>query len=192
MARIYGHGQILHFPVTDEQLVERVRAGDPHAYAELVTRYQPRLLAYARRILGGAHHDAEDVVQEALVSAHGALRRDEREIALSAWLHTIVRNRALDSLRRRRPHADIDELAPLIGDEYSDPALAAERRETFDAVIAGLHDLPERQRTALVMHELGRRQPPVIGSRLGVTEAASKTLVHRARRGLERRLATAA
>ena len=159
--------QILHFPVTDEQLVERVRRDDPHAYAELVTRYQPRLLAYARRILGGAHHDAEDVVQEALVSAHSALRR-------------------------RRPQADIDELATLVGDEYSDPALAAERRETFDSVLAGMHDLPERQRTALVMHELGGVSHPVIGSHLGVSEAASKTLVHRARRGLERRLVAAA
>ena len=184
--------QILHFPVSDEQLVGRVRSGDPHAYAEIVTRYQPRLLAYARRILGGAHHDAEDVVQEALVSAHAALRRDAREIALSAWLHTIVRNRALDQLRRRRPHADIDELAPLVGDEYADPALIAERHETLNAVIAGLHDLPERQRTALVMHELGGISHPAIGARMGVSEAASKTLVHRARRGLERRLASAA
>jgi RNA polymerase sigma-70 factor (ECF subfamily) len=183
--------QLLHFPLTDEQLVDRVRAGDPHAYAQIVTRYQPRLTAFARRILGGAHHDAEDVVQDALVSAHSALRRDQREIALGAWLHTIVRNRALDHLRRRRPHADIDELAPLVGDDYADPAFVAERRETFDVVLAGLHDLPERQRTALVMHELGGVSHPAIGSRLGVSEAASKTLVHRARRGLERRLAAA-
>ena len=183
---------IISFPPTDDALVRRVRSGDPDAFAQLVERYQPRLLAYARSILGGAHHDAEDVVQDALLSAHAALRRDAREVALSAWLHTIVRNRALDTLRRRRPSADIDTLDAVLGDRDGDPAVRLERREQFDAVLAGLHGLPGRQREALVLRECAGASHAAIGRRLHVSEAASKTLVHRARRGLERRMATAA
>ena len=183
---------IISFPPTDDALVRRVRAGDPDAFAQLVERYRPRLLAYARSVLGGAHHDAEDVVQEAFVSAHAALRRDARQIALSAWLHTIVRNRALDVLRRRRPASEIDALDAVLGDRDADPALHFERREQLDAVLAGLSGLPARQREALVLRECAGASHTTIGRRLHVSEAASKTLVHRARRGLERRMAAAA
>src|SRR4249920_907911 len=85
---------------TDEQLVELVRSGDDHAFDAIHDRYHPRLVAFARGLLGGAHHDAEEVVQDAFVRALSALRADDREMALRAWLYTIVRNRALDVLRR--------------------------------------------------------------------------------------------
>lgn len=113
-------------------------------------------------------------------------------MALSAWLHTIVRNRALDTVRRRRPTADIDALAPTLGDRDSDPALRFERRAQLEAMLAGLRELPERQRTALVLRELNGASHVAIGEHLDVSEAASKTLVHRARRGLERRMTAAA
>src|SRR3954447_26826139 len=65
---------------TDEQLVDLVRAGDDRAFAAIHDRYQPRLLAFARQLLRGAHHDAEEVVQDAFVRALGALRADGREM----------------------------------------------------------------------------------------------------------------
>ena len=191
-ANLSSMDRILSFPISDEQIVARIRRGDEPAFAALVERYSPRLLGYARSVLGGAHHDAEDVVQEALVSALSALRRDDRPIALSAWLHTIVRNRALDQIRRRRNCADLDGLAMVLGDRDADPALVSERRARVDEVLAGLRDLPGRQRAALVLHGLGGESHAAIGRRLHVTEAGSKTLVHRARRGLERRIAAAA
>jgi len=85
---------------SDEQLVDLVRAGDDRAFDAIHERYVERLTAFARQLLGGAHHDAEEVVQDAFVRALGALRADERDMALRAWLFTIVRNRALDALRR--------------------------------------------------------------------------------------------
>ncbi len=184
--------RILSFPTTDEQLVARVRGGDEGAFATLVERYSPRLLAHARNVLGGAHHDAEDVLQDALLSAHAALRRDDRAIALSAWLHTIVRNRALDQLRQRRPCANLDALELVLGDQDSDPANVTQGNAQIAAVLAGLRQLPERQRTALVLREFAGASHVAIGDRLHVSEAASKTLVHRARRGLERRMVSAA
>src|SRR3954467_11704049 len=79
---------------SDEQLVDLVRAGDDRAFAAIHDRYEARLAAYARQLLGGAHHDAEEVVQDAFVRALGALRANDREMALRAWLYTIVRNPA--------------------------------------------------------------------------------------------------
>src|SRR5512133_2726593 len=76
---------------SDEQLVARVRAGDDRAFDAIHARYEQRLTGYARQMLGGAHHDAEEIVQDAFVRALAALRADSRDMALKPWLFTIVR-----------------------------------------------------------------------------------------------------
>lgn len=178
-------------PLTDEALVARVRAGDDAAFAEIVQRYEAPLTGFARMVLGGAHHDAEDVVQDAFVRAHRALRRsgDDRELALRPWLHAIVRNRALDQLRsgNLRPTTDLEPHAAVLPAAHADPASAIVRRERLDEVVGALGDLPTRQRRALVLHELEDRSHSQIGRVLGVTRGASKALVHRARSGLGHR-----
>jgi RNA polymerase sigma-70 factor (ECF subfamily) len=177
---------------SDEHLVDLVRAGDDGAFAALHDRYQPRLVGYARGLLGGAHHDAEEVVQDAFVRALRALRADEREMALKAWLYTIVRNRALDVLRRPARTTDLELHAPVLHDAGADPYERVARAEELDALVASLKRLPERQRTALVMHELGGASHQAIARRLEVSAGGSKALVSRARAGLAHARAAAA
>jgi len=177
---------------SDEQLVDLVRAGDDRAFDAIHDRYEARLHAYARQLLGGAHHDAEEVVQDAFVRALRALRSDEREMALKAWLYTIVRNRALDVLRRPVRTTDIEPHAPMLCDAGADPCERFVRAEELDAMIAGLKGLPERQRTALVLHEMGGASHHTIARRLDVTTGGSKALVSRARAGLAKARAAAA
>lgn len=168
----------------DARLVARVRAGDDGAFATIVTEHTPALMAHARRMVGG-HHDAEDIVQDAFVRAHRALLADERQIALAGWLHTIVRNRALDRLRQSRPVASFEDAAWLCAaDPAGEPEHALARREALGELVGGLRALPERQRAALVLHELEGVPHAAIGRRLGVSEAGSKTLLHRARAGM--------
>jgi RNA polymerase sigma-70 factor (ECF subfamily) len=169
---------------TDDQLVDLVRAGDDRAFAAIHDRYQPRLLAYARQMLGGAHHDAEEVVQDAFVRALGALRADERDMALKAWLYTIVRNRALDVLRRPVRTTDLEPHAGFLRDGSSDPHERAARAEDLGALVADLKRLPERQRTALVLHEMGGASHEAIARELHVSAGGAKALVSRARAGL--------
>jgi RNA polymerase sigma-70 factor, ECF subfamily len=166
---------------TDERLVELVRAGDDRAFAAIHERYEPRLTGFARRLLGGSHHDAEEVVQDAFVRALSALRADEREMALKPWLFTIVRNRALDMRRRPGRTVDLEPHAAVLRDVAGDPAERAARSEELRALVSGLHGLPERQRTALVLHELGGRSHDAIGRELHVSAGGSKALVSRAR-----------
>ena len=169
---------------SDEQLVDLVRAGDDRAFDAIHARYEQRLLGYARQMLGGAHHDAEEVVQDAFVRALAALRADEREMALKAWLYTIVRNRALDVLRRPVRTTDLELHAPMLRDCTADPHDRVTRSEDLHNLVGELKRLPERQRTALVMHELGGHSHEAIGRRLNVSTGGSKALVSRARSGL--------
>jgi RNA polymerase sigma-70 factor, ECF subfamily len=176
---------------TDEQLVDLVRDGDDRAFDAIHDRYVQRLTGYARQMLGGAHHDAEEVVQDAFVRALGALRADDRDMALKPWLYTIVRNRALDALRRPVRTTDLELHAPVLHDASADPHERLLRAEELRDLVGELKRLPERQRTALVMHELGGVSHEGIARRLHVSTGGSKALVCRARSGLGRARAAA-
>jgi RNA polymerase sigma-70 factor (ECF subfamily) len=179
--------QTATLPLADNELVSAVRAGSTRAFERIVGRYEAPLTAYARQILGGSHHDAEEAVQDAFVKALGALRRNpEREIALKPWLYAITRNACLDRLRRSgsRNTVDIEPLESILQDRNGDPTAAVERRERLQLLVGGLNQLPVRQRDALVMHELEGRSHEEMAARLGVSVGASKALVCRARQGV--------
>jgi RNA polymerase sigma-70 factor (ECF subfamily) len=169
---------------TDEALVAATRAGSDAAFTAIVQRYEPQLIAYARQVLGGHHHDAEECVQDAFVRALSSLRRNDAEIALRPWLHAIVRNRCLDQLRRPNRTTDLDPHEAVLADHGPGPVSTIAHRQKLDAVVDGMEALPERQRRALVMHELEDRSHSHIGRALGVSAGASKALVHRARQGV--------
>ena len=177
---------------TDEQLVDLVRSGDDRAFDAIHDRYMQRLTGYARQMLGGAHHDAEEVVQDAFIRALAALRADDRDMALKPWLYTIVRNRALDALRRPSRTSDLELHAPVLHDASADPHESVVRSEELRDLVDDLKRLPERQRTALVMHELGGVSHERIARHLHVSTGGSKALVCRARSGLGRARAAAA
>jgi RNA polymerase sigma-70 factor (ECF subfamily) len=171
----------------DALLVARVRTGDDAAFTTLVQRHQQPLIAYARQILGGGHHDAEECVQDAFVRALGFLRsRVDRDIAFKPWLYTIVRNACLDRIRSRaaKQTVALDSLEAVLTDGQHDPHEALGRREQLRVVLGGLHELPARQRAALVMHELEGRPHEELAGSLGVSVGASKALVCRARQGM--------
>jgi RNA polymerase sigma factor (sigma-70 family) len=166
---------------TDEELVARFRRGDEAAFAAIHDRYREPLVGFARRMLRGTGQDPEDVVQDAFLRAHAALRATDRPMALRAWLHTVVRNRALDGLRTlaSRP-APLDE-GPAPQARGADPAARAEAREELRRVVADIGRLPERQRLALVHRELGGEGHEELAARLQTSVLGTKSLLIRAR-----------
>ena len=76
--------------LTDTDLVNRIRSGDPRAFETLHDRYRSELTRHAERVLGGRRSLAENVVQESLWRAHRAITTGDREVVLQAWLHRIV------------------------------------------------------------------------------------------------------
>src|SRR4029450_9978206 len=87
---------------SDEKLVALIRRGHHGAFEALVQRYQPRLLAFCRHMLG-SQEDAEDVLQEVFTAALNPSPADERPINARPWLYRIARNRSLNHLRRPQP-----------------------------------------------------------------------------------------
>jgi RNA polymerase sigma-70 factor (ECF subfamily) len=179
-------------PGEDDRLVRAVRAGDDRAFVAIVTTYEAPLLAYARQLLGGAHHDAEECVQDTFVRSLKALRGSDRPMALKPWLYAILRNRCLDQLRKPNRTTDLALLEPVLHDVSADPHDAAIRRDDLRGLVGDLNRLPARQRTALVMHELEGASHADIAERLHVSVGATKALVHRARGALSEARATGA
>lgn len=169
----------------DTELVTRLRNGDDAAFTKLVERHETALLAYARGVLGGAHHDAEECVQDAFIRALEFLRNQpDRDINLKPWLYTITRNACLDRLRKPQRNVDLAPLQAVLPDSSADPHRQAVAHEELAVLISGLQELPARQRAALVMREFEGRSHETLGATLGVSVGASKALVCRARAGL--------
>ncbi|HYI80411.1 MAG TPA: sigma-70 family RNA polymerase sigma factor [Thermoleophilaceae bacterium] len=166
---------------SDARLVELVRTGDEAAFEVLYERHVAGLLGFCRHMLG-SQHEAEDAVQQAFASAHGSMRRGSREIAFKSWLYTIARNRCLSILRARRERpAELPEISTAGLDER------VERSAELRELVADVQRLPEQQRAALVLSELGDLSHAEVAEVIGSDPSAIKGLVFRARAALAER-----
>ncbi len=166
---------------SDEQLVALFRAGNDDAFRVIHDRYRQRLFAYTRQMLP-RRQDAEDALQDIFVRAYSGLRANHRELALRAWLYRVAHNRCIDELRRPAPPPP--EVIQLLQAPVHDPIAEADQRESLRRLIADVRRLPDQQRSALLMRELGGMSYADLAAALGVTVPAVKSLLVRARLAL--------
>jgi RNA polymerase sigma-70 factor (ECF subfamily) len=168
-------------------LIERARSGDARAFEDLARREERALYRHAARIVGpGA--DAEDVVQDALLSAWRSIRSFEGT-SFRAWLFRIVTNRALDRMRarKRRPELPLEpaEDEDLTWAEPASPgpelADVAASREALAAVEEALRLVPDEQRAALLLRDVEGFAYDEIALMTGVEIGTVKSRIHRAR-----------
>lgn len=165
----------------DAALVARVRADETAAFEVLYERHLPAILSFCRHMLGSPD-EAEDAVQQVFLSAHRQLVADGRAINLKPWLYAIARNRCLSMLRARREEVSDEVSVSTRGlDEV------VQERADLRSLLADLGDLPDEQRAALVLTELGDLSHAEVGQVLGCGEARVKGFVFRARSGLMER-----
>jgi RNA polymerase sigma factor (sigma-70 family) len=168
---------------SDEQLVAAFRHGNDEAFRVLHDRYRQRLFAYVRQMLSScSRQDAEDVLQDVFVRAYGALRNDNREMNVRAWLYRVAHNRCIDHLRRPVPPAA--EIFEVSRKPLHDPVEEAQRRDDLRRLVADVGQLPEQQRSALLMREIDGMTYADLANALDVTVPAVKSLLVRARVGL--------
>jgi RNA polymerase sigma factor (sigma-70 family) len=160
----------------EAHLLERVRAGDQSAFEVLVIRFRAPLLAHCRAIVGDAA--AEDAVQQTFISAWRALRDGGEVLDTRAWLFTIAHRAALALLRKRDTHARQlpDELP---GGRSSEERLEESLR--VRAALSALAALPSHERDALVASSLHQQSGRELARSLGISEVATRQLIHRAR-----------
>jgi RNA polymerase sigma factor (sigma-70 family) len=164
---------------SDERLIALIRRGNHHAFEALVARYQSRLLAFCRHMLS-SREDAEDVLQEVFAAAFNAMLADEREINVRPWLYRIARNRSLNHLRRTQA-VGMDSMDVHLSEGGLTTADKVHKREEFRLLIADVQDLPETQRTALLLREIDALSYDQIAEAMETTVPSVKSLLVRAR-----------
>jgi RNA polymerase sigma factor (sigma-70 family) len=164
---------------SDTTLVEQIRRGNEAAFSVAFERHAGGLLGFCRHMVGSPQ-DAEDAVQHTFLAAFRELARGgTRELALKPWLYAVARNRCLSIVRSRREPTALEFDVPTEG-----LAEQVERRAELRELLRGLRDLPEDQRTALLLSEAGDLSHSEVAGVLGCEVAKVKALVFRARTAL--------
>jgi RNA polymerase sigma factor (sigma-70 family) len=179
----------------DATLVHAAREGNKEAFALLLDRHWPLLLALCRRMMGNADL-AQDVAQEAALQAFLSLDRLRRAEQFGSWLSGIGLNICRHWLRRRS-HADTswEELCGGryyperdLPDEDVGPEERAEMADLRARVQRAVADLPRGQRVAIVLFYLYGLSQTEVAAHLGIEVGAVKTRLHKARETLRERL----
>ena len=194
-------------------LIDRAQAGDEQAFSQLVEPYQRELQVHCYRILGSAQ-DAEDAVQETLLTAWRSLGGFEQRSSLRTWLYRIATTRSLNALRSasRRPAAEwpnraitppeptrlgeitwLEPYPDVLLDELPDtapgPQARYEAREAISlAFVTALQLLPPRQRAALILRDVLDFRASEAADILATSEQSVESALKRARATLARQL----
>jgi RNA polymerase sigma factor (sigma-70 family) len=163
----------------DERLIALTRRGQHAAFETLISRYHTRLLSFCRHMLG-SREDAEDVLQEVFAAAFNAVLADERPINVRPWLYRIARNRSLNHLRRASA-IGVDSMDVHFADHGLSTDGQVLRRESFHELIGDVQQLPETQRTALLLREIDALSYEQIALTMETTVPSVKSLLVRAR-----------
>ena len=167
---------------SDEKLVTLTRRGNQSAYEALVGRYHTRILGFTRHMLA-SKEDAEDVTQESFAAAYSAMMADERAINVKPWLYRIARNRSLNHLRRQTA-IGVDDFDHHVANHGRTTEDEVSQREDLRQLMTDVRDLPESQRTALLLREIDALSYDQIAEAMETTVPSVKSLLVRARGGL--------
>lgn len=176
----------------------RVKQGDMRAFEELVDKYKQPITNLIYRTLPDAT-EAEDLAQNVFVQVFKSAHRYRVSAKFSTWLYTIARNLCLNEIRRRSRHP-ADSLDQTHPEQEDQPFRQFEDKKTFSApdnllqdelwskVEQAVGDLPENQRTALLLCREEELSYEEIAEVLGCSLSATKSLIHRARETLKQKL----
>jgi len=150
-----------HHELTDAELLDAHRSGDPDAFGVLFTRHRDRLWAVSLRTAGNPE-DAADALQEAMISAYRRAADFRGDALVTTWLHRIVVNACLDRLRRNKVRSaqplpdDLEEYAGrgavlAAPDDRADPEASAMRTDRRRVLLAALEQLSPEQKAAVVL-----------------------------------------
>ena len=172
---------------TDTELVERVRQGESAAFDELVSRHMRRAFSVAFRLLG-QREDAEDLVQEAFLTALEKIDTFESGRDFAPWFFRILVNRGLNA-RKARSRRYTEELPAEVAGGEASPLREAERSELREQLAAAIGTLPERQQVIVRLFELEGFTSPEIAEILALSDGTVRWHLHQARQALREVLA---
>jgi len=179
--------------MSDSQLIREIKDGNLECYAELIRRYERKIFTFVAHMLRQAHleHLAEDICQETFYKAYRSIHSfRDAEATFSTWLYTIARNTVLSELRKSRNgeiYLEDTTQVPVISFERL-PEQQLLQHEREDLVRQAINNLPEKQRSALILREYEQMDYNEIAVILDLTVSSVKSLLFRARQSIKLQL----
>ncbi|HEV8550779.1 MAG TPA: sigma-70 family RNA polymerase sigma factor [Polyangiaceae bacterium] len=175
----------------ESALLEKARVGDDAALERLIELYAPRLLRFGRKLCAN-EHDAEDVVQQTLLSLTHHLAEYRGEGQLSTWLFSIARHHCIKHRTRGAAAVPTEPMErgglEIAGPSQHSPEAEFSREELDRALEAAILALEPAQREVLVLRDVEGLTAPEVAGALGIGVDAVKSRLHRARKALRARL----
>ncbi len=170
----------------EAELIGAARSGDREAFDELVRRTFVDTFTLARRLTGN-EEDARDVVQDAYLRAWKGIGKFRGDAQFSTWMYRITANAAsthMHKRRRQRAEPFDDSFEPIDTRAEEQVSQGAESAEALDRISAALDELPAKLRSVVVLKDVYGMPHEAIADELGISVAAAKVRLHRARRKL--------
>jgi RNA polymerase sigma-70 factor (ECF subfamily) len=184
-------------PKVQKEVIERCKAGDPNAFAEMVLQSQKKVFNIAYRMLGNSE-EAKDLAQEVFVSVFNSIKGLREEIKFDSWLTQVTLNHCRNRWKylRRRQYFNSDslddpietedgEVPRAVHDPSDNPEALYEKKMIQELIQKGLQQLKEDQRELLVLRDLQGFSYEEICELLGLPEGTVKSKLHRARMDLK-------
>ncbi|MBN1593214.1 MAG: sigma-70 family RNA polymerase sigma factor [Candidatus Coatesbacteria bacterium] len=171
-------------PLTDDELIDKVRAGNFQSFEELIDRYRNQVFNFVYRILG-SRDEAEDILQDTFMKVYQHLPRYKKQSKFSSYLFTIAHNLSMNRVNyRKRSQMKLDTLAQS-DDEKSitdrTPDSQMRENEIASVVHKAIEKLPPKYRAALVLSEFEGFSYKQIGDVLNCSVGTVKSRIFRAR-----------
>ena len=171
---------------SDETLIASARQGNAHALESLIARHQDRVYRYAIKLCRNPD-DAQEVLQETMLSLAKGLADFREEAALTTWLYTVARSHCI-KLHRRSKFAPLelesleaDDAPTPSADARTDPEMATAAREVDEALQRAIDALDDTSREVLVLRDVEGLTATEVAKVMGTSSAAVKSRLHRAR-----------
>ncbi len=176
----------------DIRLMLRVRDDDSAAFAELVERFQARMISVMHHLLGDAQ-EAEDLAQEVFLRVYRHRKKYRPKAKFATWLFTIANHLALNVIRHRKRRSalplELNESGPLgarpeeqlVADRQQPPTQQLQHEELAAQIRRALDSLNERQRMAVILNKFEDMNYAEIAEVMGLSTKAVKSLLCRAR-----------
>jgi RNA polymerase sigma-70 factor (ECF subfamily) len=179
------------FPETEANLVELARAGDEAALSRLVDVYAPKILRFGQRLCGNAH-DAEDVMQQTLLSVVSHIGEFRGDSHFASWLFAIARSHCIKQRTRggaAHPNEPLEQAeASLALASCGAPDETVSRGQLERALDVAIQKLDPAQREVLLLRDVEGLSAPDVAIALSLSVDAVKSRLHRARKALRDQL----
>jgi len=183
--------------MTNTEIAERILTGQPGAFKELVEEHQLKVINTCFRFLNNKE-DAEDIAQEVFLEVHRSIDKFRGEAKLSTWIYRIAVTKSLDFIRKKKRKKRMGHLKRILGvdeeldklpaNNMDDPERALEKEERVKILEEALNSIAENQRTAIILSKYDGYSNQEIAEIMDTSISAVESLIHRAKKNLEKKL----